>query len=80
MQKPSSAAAWQDFSDGLWDLYEEYRTAILLGSFAVSVAFAYGVWVYLQLCTVRPLLVYVLVAGEMPPICGLCILFGTSGL
>jgi len=30
--------------------------------------------VYLQLATVRPLLVFLPVDGEMPPICGFCVL------
>jgi len=32
--------------------------------------------VFNELATVRPLLVFVSVDGQMPPVCGFCVLFG----
>ena len=51
----------------------------VVGYIAGASVFAFALfagYVYDQLATVRPLLVFVQVAGESPPICGFCVLFG----
>jgi hypothetical protein len=44
------------------------------GAFLVLAIFA--THVFNELATIRPLLVFVSVGGEMPPVCGFCVLFG----
>jgi len=44
------------------------------GAFLVLAMFA--THVFNELSIVRPLLVFVTVGGEMPPVCGFCVLFG----
>ncbi len=49
---------------------------MLFAAGASGLLAAFYAHVYTQLAAVRPLLVFVLVNGELPPICGFCVLFG----
>ena len=58
-----------------WSKVEKFSwlSAFVLGAVAVFAAFS--AHVYLQLSTVRPLLVFIQVDRHAPPICGICVLF-----
>jgi hypothetical protein len=68
----------------LGDLFEFYAPEFSgrirwVGYFACGallVLAALATHVFNELSTVRPLLVFVSVGGEMPPVCGFCVLFG----
>ena len=51
--------------------------ALWVALFGMSALIAFALhssYVFLQLSTVRPLLVFIFVNGKVPPICGLCFL------
>jgi len=53
-----------------------YGRMVAVALCAAAAFAALSAQLYLQLATVRPFLVFVLVSNEMPPVCGLCVLFG----
>ena len=58
-----------EFSDDVrWVGYFACIVVVALAAFA---SYVFG-----ELSTVRPLLIFVQVNGEAPPICGFCVLFG----
>jgi len=56
---------------------EEHQGWTLLTLVTISASLYIVGNVLAQLTAVRPLLFYVYVDGEPPPICGLCVLFGS---
>ena len=52
----------------------DLRWVVLFGAFVTGMAAFLSVDVYLKLATVRSLVVFVLVDGVTPPICGFCAL------
>ncbi len=58
-----------------WGKVDELRWAAFFALGAAGVFAAFCAHVYLQLATVRPLLVFIEVDGHAPPICGICVLF-----
>jgi len=50
-----------------------WRLGLIAGA-AASMFAVYCAHAYVELATVRPLLVYVLVDGQAPPTCGFCVL------
>jgi hypothetical protein len=58
-----------------WELGSE--RLCLLGASAALAFMWFCFHVYTQLTVLRPFLVFVFVHGEPPPVCGLCVLFGT---
>lgn len=55
--------------DVRWVAYLAISTTLTLALFSS--------YVFLRLAEVRPLLVFLQVDGHLPPVCGLCVLFGT---
>jgi hypothetical protein len=50
---------------------------MLFGTGAMTALALFCANVYVQLSVARPLLFFILINGEPPPVCGLCVLFGT---
>lgn len=58
-----------EFSDDIrWVGYIACASVFVLAAFA---SYVFG-----ELSTVRPLLIFVSINGEAPPVCGFCVLFG----
>jgi len=55
---------------------EEHQGWMLFATLVLCVASYTAASVYYSLAAVRPLLVFVLVDGALPPVCGFCVLFG----
>ena len=68
---------WRRLLEGL-DLDDGYRWVIGTCASAVVALTLFYAHVFAQLSAVRPLLVFILVDGEPPPVCGLCVLFGAG--
>jgi hypothetical protein len=58
-----------------WSKVEEHRWLAFFALGCAGLFAAFCAHVYLQLATVRPLLVFIEVDGHAPPICGFCVLF-----
>ena len=58
------------------DFFEGNRGMLFAGFAALFALALYAAYVFEQLSIVRPLLVFVLINGEPPPVCGFCVLFG----
>ena len=65
---------WLSETLGLHDLFARWAWIALL---ALGIAFFWGAHFYVQLATLRPFLVFITVDGHAPPVCGLCVLFGS---
>jgi len=58
--------------------FSEDARWVALIALAAAMAFAlFSTYVFLRLIDVRPFLVFLPVDGHLPPVCGLCVLFGT---
>ena len=66
-----------DMRARFWAKLENARWVALFALGAAGLFAAFCAHVYLQLATVRPLLVFIEVDGHAPPICGICVLFGS---
>jgi hypothetical protein len=53
---------------------KDLRWVVLLGAYVTGMAGFLSADVYQKLSTVRSLVVFVLVDGQTPPICGFCVL------
>jgi hypothetical protein len=58
------------------ELSEHFRWVVYLGLAAGAALSLTAILVFLELSRVRPMLVFVMVDGQLPPICGFCVLFG----
>jgi len=56
---------------------KDLRWVLLVLAGSTGLLAAVSIYVFTQLATVRPLLFFVSINGEAPPICGFCVLFGT---
>jgi hypothetical protein len=52
----------------------DLRWVVLFGAYIVGMAAFLSADVYMKLSAVRSLVVFVLVNGQTPPICGFCVL------
>ena len=58
-----------------WAKLERHPRIVIFALAAAALFASFCAHVYLQLATVRPLLVFLEVEGHAPPICGFCVLF-----
>jgi hypothetical protein len=66
-----SRISLSEFANNLCDEFsEDVRWVAYVAGLASGVLAVFGPYVFLELSTVRPLLVFVLVGGQPPPICG----------
>jgi hypothetical protein len=70
------SSGWREFTEGFPEFSEDVRWVGYLAAGSALTFIVFSSYVFGRLIEVRPLLVFVSVDGRLPPVCGLCVLFG----